>query len=62
MEYMVCQPIQAACLLQPLIPEAWVNETFPNEWTDGIIVKIPKKGNLRECDNWHGIFVLPVIS
>ena len=39
---------QGACLLQPLIHEAWVNEILPNEWTDGIIVKIPKKGNLRD--------------
>ena len=52
---------QAACLQQPLIPEAWDNESFPSEWTDGIIIKIPKKSNLRECDNWRGICVIPVV-
>ena len=25
-------------------------------------MKIPKKGNLKICDNWRGICVLPVIS
>ena len=49
-------------LFQPLIHEAWVNETIPNEWTDGIIVKIAKKGNLRDCDNSRGIRVLPVVE
>ena len=38
------------------------NETLPNEWTDGIIVKICKKGNLRDCNNWRGMCVLPAVS
>ena len=27
-----------------------------------MIVKLPKKGDLRECTNWRGIMLLPVIS
>ena len=27
-----------------------------------LIVKLPKKGNLRECTNWRGITLLPVLS
>ena len=34
----------------------------PKRWNKGIIVKLPKKGNLRECTNWRGITLLPVIS
>ena len=26
------------------------------------VVKLPKKGNLRECTNWRGITLLPVVS
>ena len=40
-EFDKANPNQAACLLQPLIHEAWVNEILPNECTDGIIVKMP---------------------
>ena len=29
---------QDACFLQPLIHEAWDNESFPSDWTDDIIV------------------------
>ena len=34
----------------------------PTSWNKGLIVKLPKKGNLRECTNWRGITLLPVIS
>ena len=50
-------------VLQPILEEAWLSEAFPEEWTDGIIVKFPKKkGNLKICDNWRGICVLLAIS
>ena len=52
----------SAKLLQPLLAKAWQSCVFPDEWTDGIIVKIPKKGNLKICDNWRGISVLPAVS
>ena len=41
-----------------------VNEegVAPKSWNRGLIVKLPKKGNLRECTNWRGITLLPVIS
>ena len=61
-EFFKANQNQATCLRQPLIREAWYNESFPSEWTDGIIIKIPKKGNLRECDNWRGVCVLPAFS
>lgn len=28
-------------------------ERMPKEWTKGLICKIPKKGNLKECGNWR---------
>ena len=34
----------------------------PKSWNKGIMVKLPKKGNLRECTNRRGITLLPVIS
>ena len=61
-EFYKANPNQAACFLQPLIREAWQYESFSSEWTDGISIKIPKKGNLLECDNCRGICVLPAVS
>ncbi len=36
------------------------NGIVPKEWTKGMIVKLPKKGNLSECSNWWGITLLSV--
>ena len=49
-------------VLQPILEAAWLSEALPEEWTDGIMVKIPKKGNLNICNNWRGICVPKIIS
>ena len=36
------------------------NKTVPSDWRNGIIIPLPKKGDLTECDNWHGITLLSV--
>ena len=35
---------------------------YPSLWKKGLIVKIPKRGDLRECKNWRGVTLLPVAS
>jgi len=30
-------------------------------WKKGLIVKIFKKGDLQDCNNWRGVTLLPVI-
>jgi hypothetical protein len=42
--------------------KTWQKEKFPNEWKEGIIIKVPKKGDLSQCRNWWGITPLVVIS
>ncbi len=31
-------------------------------WKKGLVVKIFKKGDLRDCNNWTGVTLLPIIS
>ena len=51
-EFYKSNPYMAAEVLQPILEKAWLSEAFPEEWyPDGIIAKIPKKGNLMICDN-----------
>ena len=40
----------------------WNSENIPNQWQKGLIVKIPKKGDLGTCDNWRGITLLSIPS
>ena len=32
------------------------------DWKDAEIVPIPKKGDLKHCDNWRGISLLDVVG
>jgi len=40
----------------------WEKERTPVQWSQGLICKIPKKGNLQECGNWRGVTLLPLTS
>ncbi|PIK62384.1 endonuclease-reverse transcriptase [Apostichopus japonicus] len=40
----------------------WSEESTPKRWNKGLIVKIPKKGDLTDCSNWRGVTLLPVMS
>ena len=35
---------------------------MPADWTKGVIIRIPKKGALSDCNNWRGITLLSVPS
>ena len=49
-----------ACLLEDLFRTVWETEEIPEDWNCGLIVKLPKKGNLIDCGNWRGITLLSV--
>jgi hypothetical protein len=45
-------------MLYPLFLDIWKEERFPKDWKEGIILKIPKKGNYRYCNKWRGINII----
>ncbi|XP_043862778.1 uncharacterized protein LOC122756630 [Drosophila santomea] len=45
-------------ILHPHFSRIWEGETVPASWKSGIIVKLPKKGDLSDCNNWRGITLL----
>lgn len=49
-------------VLHGLLNEIWIKEEVPTDWRRGLIVTIPKKGNLSECRNLRGIMLLSVPS
>ena len=49
-------------VLTDLFQNIWNSDTIPEDWSKGIIVKVPKKGNTKNCDNWCGITLLSVPS
>ena len=57
-----CDDEEFRALLLDLIHTVWEERQVPREWADAILVPIPKKGNLRNCDNWRGIALLDVVG
>ncbi|XP_012939400.1 uncharacterized protein LOC106012114 [Aplysia californica] len=55
-------PELTATILHPLFKTIWEGEQIPEDWSTGVIVKVPKKGALRDCNNWRGITLLSVPS
>ena len=49
-----------ADVLHPLFRKIWTQGTFPMDWKEGHLVKIPKKGDLSKCGNYRGITLLSV--
>ena len=49
-------------VLYELLLKIWESERVPNDWRCGLIIRLPKKGNLMECGNWRGITLLPVAA
>ena len=48
-------------VLTRLFNRIWIDEVKPDEWELAIITKIPKKGDLSECNNYRGKSLTSVI-
>ena len=51
------------CLIESLtslLNNCWLQQLVPEEWKKGMIVKIPKKASLSNCNNWRGITLLSI--
>ena len=49
-------------ILTAYFKEIWLKEVIPADWTKGIIIKLPKKGDPGDCNNWRGITLLSIPS
>ena len=61
-EVFKADPQLAADLIQPLLTDIWEEKKLPDDRTEGVIVKIPKKGALKNCNKSRGITLLSVPS
>nr|KAG5696914.1 hypothetical protein BaRGS_015878 [Batillaria attramentaria] len=50
----------AVNMLHSLFSKIWEKEEVPAQWKEGIIIKLPKKGDLMDCSNYRGIMLLSV--
>ena len=45
-----------------MFKKVWQSGHLPKDWKHGLIIKLPKKGDLTECSNWRGITLLNIIG
>ena len=45
-----------------LLHKMWEQQQIPEDWQRGLIVKLTKKGDLTECNNWRGITLMVVAT
>ncbi|VDO60654.1 unnamed protein product [Schistosoma curassoni] len=49
-----------ARILHILFSKIWDEEQVPTDWKEGHLTKLPKKGDLSNCENYGGITLLPI--
>ncbi|VDP62035.1 unnamed protein product [Schistosoma curassoni] len=50
----------SARILHILFNKIWDEKQVPKDWKEGLLIKIPKKGDLSNCDNYRGITFLSI--
>ena len=48
--------------IHELLSKIWKFEVIPEAWKKGLIIKLPKKGNLKDCKNSRGITLLSIVG
>ena len=56
------EPYTTAGMLYELFGKIWEEEKMPTEWNESQIIKLPKKGDMRECKYYRGIPLLTVFG
>ena len=51
-----------APILTEIFKQIWEEGQIPEVWKTGLIFKLPKKGDLGDCNNWRGITLLSLTS
>ena len=48
-------------VLHELFTKIWEEESVPEDWSRGLIIKLPKKGDLTSCGNWRGVTLVSIV-
>ena len=49
-------------LLHSICQQIWKIQQWPQDWKRSVFIPIPKKGNAKECSNYHTIALIPHAS
>ena len=49
-------------VLHSIIQHIWKTEQWPQDWKRSVFIPIPKKGNTKDCSNYHTIALISYAS
>jgi len=49
-------------VLHELFNKIWGKVSVPEDWLRGVIIKLPKKGDLTSCENCRGITLMSIVA
>ena len=49
-------------VLLSICQQIWKTQQWPQDWKRSIFIPIPKKGNAKECSNYHTIVLISHVS
>ena len=52
----------AVKVLHSINQEIWKTQQWPQDWKRSVFIPIPKKGNGKECSNYHTIALISYAS
>ena len=48
----------AVNVLHSICQQIWKTQQWPQDWKRSVFIRIPKKGNAKECSNYHTIALI----
>ena len=52
----------AVKVLHSIYQQIWKTQQWPQDWKRSVFIPIPKKGNTKECSNYHTIALISLAS
>ena len=49
-------------MLHSICQQIWKTQQWPQDWKQSVFIPIPKKGNAKECSNYHTITLISQAS
>ena len=49
-------------VLHSMCQQTWKTQQWPQDWKKSVFIPIPKKGNAKECSNYHTIALISYTS
>ena len=54
----LCKILRDDAVLRSISQQIWKTQQWPQNWKRSVFISIPKKGNAKECSNYHTIALI----